>query len=573
MRFYALPLWLVLSVPLSYAATVPFTRHRYPDASAQLRRRSGRASYSRPVVDAATDSDGSNESSLSTVRDLLYIANATIAGTVYPLQIDTGSSDLWVKGASFPLSNTTLTSQAYNVTYGIGWAYGNVSYATVEFAGVEVQNQAFMDIKVANNPALSYGADGILGLGFDSLSTVDALVNMTDASTGRTFLYNAFAKDKSEPNFISFTLEDTEDSYDSVQGYFSIGEYNPSYTAVANSSKISTWPETAPTRWSILLDYLLLKDSALMPTSVISGVPSGKAVIVLDSGTSYSYVPTDIAQAIYGQVSDASFDEDLGQWIVPCDAEVDIALQFGNHVYPISPLDITPKDSSNSSRCAGTIMPADGIGGTEFDWLIGDNILRSVYAVYDFGDYDSAGKLGNPYIQLLSLVDADQASIDFHKTRGGSAQNITYNSANVTGATSGGSTSVDLSDKLVNTLNTVGNFLPAILALMALNTLLLLGLIGGAIWWILRKRGRSRARRNPGRAEPMPMNTMSTVGLMNSRESHSYQPVSMALTDDMPFTPPTPAFTQPGFEGGGSRLRVSTASSSASPIERPKSVA
>ncbi|KZT71610.1 acid protease [Daedalea quercina L-15889] len=492
--------------------------------------------------------------------------------SVYPLQIDTGSSDLWVKGASFPLSNATHTSQAYNMTYGIGWAYGNVSYATVEFAGVEVQNQAFMDVKVADNPALSYGADGILGLGFDSLSTVDALVNMTGASTGRTFLHNAFAKDQSEPNFISFTLEDTEDSYDSVQGYFSIGEYNPSYTAVANNSKISTWPEAAPTRWSVLLDYLLLPGSATALTSAVSGVPSGRAVVVLDSGTSYSYVPTDIARTIYGQVSGTSFDEDLGQWIVPCDAEVDIALQFGESVYPVNPLDITPKDSSDSSRCAGTIIPDDGIGGTEFDWLIGDNILRSVYAVYDFGDYDSSGTLGNPYVQLLSLVNPSQASVDFHDTRGGSAQNVTYNSANVT-EDSSGSTSVDISDNLADTLSKVGTFLPAILALMALNTLLLLGLIGGGIWWILRKRGRSRARRNPGRAEPMPMNTMSTVGLMNSRDSHTYQPVSMALTEDMPFTPPTPAFTQPGFDGGpsNSHLRISTAS--ASPIERPKSVA
>lgn len=153
-----------------------------------------------------------------------------------------------------------------------------------------MQNQAFMDISTANNPALAYGADGILGLGFDSLSTVDALVNMTGATTGRTFLYNAFAKNKSEPNFISFTLEDAEDTYDSVQGYFSIGEYNPSYSAVEHSSNIGTWPEAYPTRWSVLVDYILLTDSAITLSSVVSGVPSGKAVVVLDSGTSYSYV-------------------------------------------------------------------------------------------------------------------------------------------------------------------------------------------------------------------------------------------------------------------------------------------
>lgn len=154
---------------------------------------------------------------------------------------------------------------------------------------VEVEKQAFMDIKVANNPALAYGADGILGLGFDSLSTIDALVNMTGSSSGRTFLDNAFAKNKSEPNFISFTLEDTENSYDSVQGYFSIGEYNPDYKAVADTDNIWTWPEANPTRWSVLLDSLLFPDSALTLASNVSGV-SGAAVVVLDSGTSYSYV-------------------------------------------------------------------------------------------------------------------------------------------------------------------------------------------------------------------------------------------------------------------------------------------
>ncbi|OSX60436.1 hypothetical protein POSPLADRAFT_1058599 [Postia placenta MAD-698-R-SB12] len=105
------------------------------------------------------------------------------------------------------------------MTYGIGWAYGNVSWGTVEFAGIEVESQAFMDVTAASNPALSYGANGIIGLGFDSLSTIDALVNHSGSATGRTFLYNAFQQNKSEPNFISFTLEDDADPDDSIQGY------------------------------------------------------------------------------------------------------------------------------------------------------------------------------------------------------------------------------------------------------------------------------------------------------------------------------------------------------------------
>ncbi|KZT12774.1 acid protease [Laetiporus sulphureus 93-53] len=566
MRLHALrlTLWLAFSISLSHAARISFSRHQRGSGESALQRRGGKTSYSY-----ATTSSSSGESvDLSTVRDLLYIANITIADTAYPVQIDTGSSDLWVKGSSFPLSGATTTSLADNMTYGIGWAYGNVSYAEVEFAGIEVKSQAFMDVSSASNPALAYGAVGIIGLGFDSLSNVDALVNRSGSDTGRTFLYNAFAQDKSEPNFISFSLQDIDDTYDDVEGYFSIGEYEPEYSAVANSTTISTWPESYPKRWSVLLDYLLLgADSTAVPvTTSISGAPSNRAVVVLDSGTSYTYVTTDIANTIFGNISNAKYDDSLGQWALPCDSEVDIALQFGEDIYPIDPLDITVKTSSDSSQCLATILPDDDIGGGEFDWLIGDNMLRSVYAVYDFGDYDSSGDLGDPYIKLLSLVNADTASVNFHKIRGGTAQNITYNAANVTAATS---TTVSLSSELADTLTKLGTYLPAVLALMAFNAFILLALVIAGIVYVCRRNGGglARPRRVAGRTSPMPMNSISTYGLMNpDRESHVYQPVSMALTDDA-FTPPSPAFSKPGFEVDKRRASAITIA------DRPMSVA
>ena len=42
-----------------------------------------------------------------------------------------------------------------------------------------------------------------------------------------------------------------------------------------------------------------------------------------------SYAPEDICTAIYGGIPGAKFDSGLGQWVVPCDQEVDVALQFG----------------------------------------------------------------------------------------------------------------------------------------------------------------------------------------------------------------------------------------------------
>jgi len=87
---------------------------------------------------------------------------------------------------------------------------------------ISVPSQAFLDASISQNPALSYGAAGILGLGFDSLSTIDLYVNSTGASTGRTLLYNLFRDNPSEPNYIAFSLQSNSDN-DQISGSFSIG--------------------------------------------------------------------------------------------------------------------------------------------------------------------------------------------------------------------------------------------------------------------------------------------------------------------------------------------------------------
>ncbi|KAG2135053.1 hypothetical protein BD769DRAFT_1665006 [Suillus cothurnatus] len=96
---------------------------------------------------------------------------------------------------------------------------------------------AFLDVSSAQNPALSHGASGLLGLGFDSLSTIGALVNAIGASTGRSLLYHLFQDNPSEPNFIALSLRSTSDN-DQVTGSFAIGETEPQYSNVTSTNKI-----------------------------------------------------------------------------------------------------------------------------------------------------------------------------------------------------------------------------------------------------------------------------------------------------------------------------------------------
>lgn len=563
MRVHAITSALVLSASTSLALKFPVKR--LSSTSPSFQKRSGAAYVSRPVLAVASQNSDPDAASLNSVHDLIYLANITVGSSSYDVQLDTGSSDLWIKGPSSPLPGANVTDTTYNLTYGIGWAYGNVAYAPVVFAGIKITSQGYIDVTSAQNPALGYGAAGIAGLGFTSLSTVDALVNHTGADTGRSLLFNAFDDNPSEPNYIAFSLQRDADPDHDVQGTFSIGEVEPQYADVLKSDPVPTWPPSSPSRWNILLDAVLVGSKTIPVSSTVAGAPSGKAVVLLDTGTSYVYAPEDVCTAIYSGVPGAKFDSGLGQWVVPCDQELDVALQIGGKVYPLHPLDVTPPSLTDPTTCVGSFVPQSvSVGAGQFDWLIGDAVLRSVYAIYDFGDFDSTGKMGNPYVKLLSLIDPNEASDDFHQVRGGApAGNVTYNASNST--SSSGSTTVQVSDDLSKTLDKIGTFFPIMLAVMGLNALVIILLLAAAVVYMCRRKKGPRARKNIGRMSPMPMGGLrsSTFDMHPITDPHTYQPVSMALTEDT-FVPPTPAFSKPGYDDSGMRGGMG---------DRPKSVA
>ncbi|KAK0468360.1 aspartic peptidase domain-containing protein [Desarmillaria tabescens] len=540
----------------SFALKFPIQSHvrRTP-----LSRRSGAGNYHLNTSLAAVVSND-NGLDLSTVHDLIYMANVTAGNITYVVQLDTGSSDLWLKADIPPLQNSEQTGYTANITYGIGWVNGTISHIPIEFAGISVESQAYLDTTSAQNPALGYGAKGILGLGFTSLSNIDSILSNTGSSQGRSLLYNLFAQNPSEPNFIAFSFQRSTSANDDVNGTFNIGEYEEAYSNVSETDAISTWPVSSPKRWSVLVEALLVGNQTILPSSSTGGAPSNKAVVVLDTGTSYSYTNTEVAKAIYGGISGSYYDSTLAQWSVPCNAEIDMAIQIAGKVYPLHPLDVAPTVVGDNSTCVGSFLPENlGVGTGQFDWLFGANVLRSMYSVYDFGDFDSDGNIGNPYVKLLSLTDPDEASAEFCQARGCTAlTGITYNASNNT--EDSGSTVIAVTRDVANTLEKFSTWFPAMLGIMALNALVILALLIFGIVYLCKRKRRPSARMPMGRLSPMPMNPRNSYVAGSPHGPHTYEPVSMAITDDTVFGPPSPAFHK--FEG--STLR---------PGDRPKSLA
>lgn len=223
-------------------------------------------------------------------------------------------------------------SITYNITYGSGYASGPIVTAPVSFAGFTVTSQALLAATSSDNPIFQSGADGILGLGFSSLSEIDATVSTTagsgGTSSGNPFLYNAFAQDTSQPNYLAFALERKNGLTSDQETSFSIGEVDPSYQGVLQTQEIATWPASAPQRWTLLLDGYEYADGVKRSLgSGIAGAPS--AVMLADTGSSYAYAPPAVVTGLYGGIAGASFDSGTNTWSVPCDAEVNFALWIG----------------------------------------------------------------------------------------------------------------------------------------------------------------------------------------------------------------------------------------------------
>ena len=161
--------------------------------------------------------------------------------------------------------------------------------------------------------------------------------------------------------------------------------------------------------------------------------------------------------------------------------------------------------------------------------LLGDNFLRAVYSVYDFGDFDSSGQMGNPYVQLLNLVDPDAASKEFADSRGTTAKTgIVYNAADSS------ISPVIMSGGLETSLNNLETLLPAVLGIVALNAVVMLALLVLGIWWMCFKgrASKSQARGTNARMNSMPLTARNSYIAGGDVEEHRYEPVSMAITED-----------------------------------------
>ncbi|KDQ58212.1 hypothetical protein JAAARDRAFT_35033 [Jaapia argillacea MUCL 33604] len=305
----------------------------------------------------------------------IYVGTIYVNGQPYEVQLDTGSSDLWLDTTGVDLSGFANTGITGFIGYVDGSsAQGPILAGSVQFGDYTVDNQTF--ISAPGSSAVTSGDKGLLGLGPPGLSTVATTLGeleswgvVNSTYNPASFLDNVFTIYPKEPNFITVQLSRDSDLGVTAGGVFTIGEIGPGLDAINQSPmlKVAQISDTSP-EWTIAMDGIVVNGTTYNGHSIFVNptVGSGQTIALLDTGNSLSQVPTYYANAIYSNVDGAQLSW-MG-WQVPCESKIEVSFIFGGQTFAIHPLDATYivdiVDGSNETICLGAFGGQDQASGS-----------------------------------------------------------------------------------------------------------------------------------------------------------------------------------------------------------------
>ncbi|KAG8982767.1 hypothetical protein FRB93_007809 [Tulasnella sp. JGI-2019a] len=363
------------------------------------------------------------------------MVDINLGGKAYPVQIDTGSSDLWISGDVLNAKDTGFLAR---VNYAVGTATGKVLHAPMSLGGYDVPAQDFIYVTDVGSFGINItelGYAGILGLG-PSMSSV--VLNRIKDSTAVPPMDSIFRQYMTTQNYMTILLSRDGDPDSPATGQMTISEPIPGHESILQQFKLPIVIESKKgnlQHWSGMTDLDGIIGPDGKPIIVSSNIPvargagNGRLVALFDTGYSLPQVPKVIADAIYAHIPGAYFNAGLegGLWTLPCTEETSITFVFGGQKIFIHPLDVSMSEiygdilePINGSPCAleAYFQPIQS-PSAPYDMILGMGFLRNAYTLFDYGNflYESPKDSAAPYIQLLSLANPADAHADFVNVR------------------------------------------------------------------------------------------------------------------------------------------------------------
>ncbi|CAG8452990.1 16868_t:CDS:2 [Cetraspora pellucida] len=302
-------------------------------------------------------------------EDFSYYSSITIGGQNFTVDLDTGSSDLWVPGIQCsstqcgthnrfdPAKSSTFVPLPTNfsISYGTGTVIsGTKGQDTVIFGGISITNLTFGMALIDGFNSI-YEEDGILGL---------ALQNGQISNPG--IIQRIKAQKLLNQTIIGFhlgryKLKNTDQSFANLGGTDAnayIG--NIVYNNLINQTRF-------PGSWMISLSNIQVDGVSIEVNS-----PA-----MIDTGTPSIIGDTTQVTKIYAMIPGSSSNN--GIWSIPCNTTKIVSLVFNNISYKISPTELIRSSNQSGSLCLSGIQ--EGQYGV---WVIGAVFLSNVYSVFDY---------------------------------------------------------------------------------------------------------------------------------------------------------------------------------------------
>ncbi|KAF8986288.1 hypothetical protein BGZ46_006910 [Entomortierella lignicola] len=316
---------------------------------------------------------GPNVETLTDVaRDIQYYAEVEIGSNnqKFRLDFDTGSSDLWIpdstcKTRNVTFNRTTSTSfkplkGKFSIGYGDGsQAQGILGQDRVNVAGLVIEDQT---IGLATTESASFSSDvvdGILGLAFNTISSVPGTLTPVDNMIKQKLI--------ASPCFSVWLGRSTEGG----GGEYRFGGYDPERF----EGELTWVPVSKKAYWQVKCDGVFFDGMDLQ----------AKGDVIIDTGTTLVIVPTALAKAIHGQIPGAIYDNDNG-WIIPNTPEV-AALSGIQFLLNGVKFDVVMKDMLREEVEGKKGYVYSGVAGADGMpiWILGDVFIKQNYCVFDQG--------------------------------------------------------------------------------------------------------------------------------------------------------------------------------------------
>ncbi|POS79558.1 candidapepsin-3 precursor [Diaporthe helianthi] len=326
-------------------------------------------------------------------EETLYFVNATLGTPPQSLRLhlDTGSSDLWVNTPSSALCRQTSSPCAFAGTYtanssssyGYVGSWFNISYVdgsgaigdyvtdTTSIGGTTLSNFQF------GIGYTSSSAQGILGVGY---TANEVQVGRAGMSPYDNLPAKMKAEGKISSNAYSLWLNDL----DASTGQILFGGVDTDQF----TGQLQTLPIQAD-GGGTYAEFLITLTGVSFNREIIA---SDEALaVLLDSGSSLTYLPNDMVETLYDRVS-AQYDSNEGAAYIACSmAGSNATLEFAFSSPVVISVEMNelvlelvtasgkrPRFSDGTEACLFGIAPA---GSSSM--VLGDTFLRSAYVVYD----------------------------------------------------------------------------------------------------------------------------------------------------------------------------------------------